>query len=82
MICYHCQKTRECPIFRKLYTMSKDFSINDCKDYEPVKPYKYKKIAANDALLRLIYDYFTGQVEGGYSDEEVRKVITSAMWDL
>ena len=62
--------------------MSKDFSINDCRDYDAVAKYTYKKIAQNDNLMRLIYDYFTGQVEGGYSDEEVRKVITSEMWSL
>jgi hypothetical protein len=62
--------------------MSKDFSINDCRDYDAVAKYTYKKIAQNDALMRLIYDYFTGQVEGGYSNEEVEKVITSEMWKL
>lgn len=82
MICYHCQKAKGCPTFRTLHTRSKDFSINDCRDYDAVAKYTYKKIAQNDALMRLIYDYFTGQVEGGYSDEEVRKVITSEMWSL
>ena len=79
MICYHCQKAKECPTFRTLHTISKDFSINDCKDYDSADSYKYKKIAEKDSLLRLIYDYFTGQVEGEYSDEEVREAITSAM---
>lgn len=82
MICYHCQKAKECSTFRTLRTMSKDFSINDCKDYDSVEKYTYRKIVENDKLMRLIYDYFTGQVEGGYSDEEVREVIASAMWDL
>lgn len=82
MLCYHCQKVQECPIFRKLYTKSADFSINDCKDYVSTGKYKYRKIAENDELMCLIYDYFTGQVKGEYSDEEIRQVITSTMWNL
>jgi hypothetical protein len=82
MLCYHCQKVQECPIFRNLYTKSADFSINDCKDYVSAEKYKYRKIATNDDLMRLIYDYFTGQVKVKYSDEEIRQAITSTICGL
>ena len=62
--------------------MSKDFSINDCNTYEKDSAYKYKRIAENDELMHLIYDYFTKQIEGEYSDEYVKEVITTAMWSL
>lgn len=82
MICYRCEKISSCPTFRSLYSMSKNFSINDCRDYDEASQYKYRRIAEHDDLMHLIYDYFTGQVEGGYNDEETRAVITNAMWNL
>ena len=82
MICYHCEKASGCQAFRTLHSMSKNFSINDCRAYEGVSKYKYRKIAQHDELLHLIYDYFTGQVEGGFSDEEVKRVITNEIWSL
>lgn len=81
MICYSCNKASECPTFRKLYFTSKDFCINDCNDYDSVSRYKYKRIAENDNLMHLIYDYFTEQLEG-HTYEEAKRVITSAMWNL
>ena len=81
VICYSCYKASECPTFRKLYSTSKDFCINDCNDYDPVSRYKYKRIAENDNLMHLIYDYFTEQLEG-YTYEEAKMAITSAMWNL
>lgn len=84
MLCYHCQKVQECPIFRNLYTRSADFSINDCKDYDCEKSYRYKKLANNDSLLHLIYDYFTGQLQLDYeiNEDEVKHKIVSAIIEL
>lgn len=82
MICYHCEKASGCKVFRSLYSMSKDFNINDCRDYDETSNYKYKKIAEHDDLMHLIYDYFTDQVVGYYSEEQIKAAITSAMWDL
>lgn len=81
MICYRCKKLIECPTFKTLYSMSKDFNINDCKLYDEISADKYKKIAEHDDLMHLIYDYFTGQVDG-YSDEEAREAIRTAMFNL
>ena len=81
MICYHCTKASDCPTFRTLYSMSKDFCINDCRDFVDASDYKYRKIAENDALMRLIYDYFTGNIEG-HSEEEAKRAITGALWDM
>lgn len=82
MICYHCEKAIGCNAFRLLHSLSNDFSINDCKDYDEVSKYKYRRIAENDDLMHLIYDYFTDQIEGGYSAEEAKAAITSTMWSL
>lgn len=82
MICYHCKKAHGCPTFRKLYSMSKDFSINECRDYDGMSKYTYRKIAENDELMHLIYDYFTGQVDGNFSDDQIKSAITSAIWSL
>jgi hypothetical protein len=61
--------------------MSNDFSINDCRDFDDASTDKYRKIAENDILMKLIYDYFTGNIEG-YSEEEAKKAITSTLWDM
>lgn len=82
MICYRCEKISSCPTFRSLCSISKDFNIKDCRGYDEASQYKYRRIAENDDLMHLIYDYFTGQVEGGYSDEETKAAITNAMWSL
>lgn len=79
MLCYHCQKVNDCSTFRTLYSTCDDFSINKCKDYDTESKYKYKKIASNDELMHLIYDYFTCQVDGNYSEEEIKNVITHAI---
>lgn len=62
--------------------MFEDFEIFKCKNYDEGSKYKYRLIAKNDNLLRLIYDYFTDNVSGEYSDEEVKEAITSAIWSL
>lgn len=82
MICYHCNNVEACDLFRKAYSISKDFEINQCKNYDEASKYKYRLIAKNDDLLRLIYDYFTDNVSGEHSDEEVKEAITSAIWSL
>lgn len=80
MICYKCNKAGSCSVFRKLYIMSNDFSINQCKDYNESHN-AYKRIARHDDLMHLIYDYFTGQLDG-VSAEHAEKVIKNIMWDL
>ena len=82
MICYHCSNIANCQTFISLHSVSKSFSINDCNDYEDAPRYKYKRIADHDGLMALIYDYFTGQVEGDYSDEQIKEALTKAMWNL
>ncbi|MDD5901727.1 MAG: hypothetical protein PUC73_12630 [Lachnospiraceae bacterium] len=82
MLCYHCKKAEDCATFRNLYSMSTDFAINKCRNYVETEADKYKLIAENDELMKLIYDYFTHQVVGNYTDEEVKQAITSALWSL
>lgn len=81
MLCYHCDKASSCPTFRTLYSMSRDFCINECKDYNQTLRTKYKNIAKNDDLMHLIYDYFTGQLEG-CTEEKAKRVIISTLRDL
>lgn len=76
MICYSCNNSKKCSIFRELYDMSDDFSVNQCKNYNEGD--SYRNIAKNDKLMRLIYDYFTGQLVG-VSEEEARKAIECNM---
>ena len=83
MICYHCTKANECPTFRTLYVISDDFCINKCKDFEKTSAYTYRKIAENDDLMRLIYDYFIGEVKvNGYTDDEIKGVIRHQLMDM
>lgn len=51
MLCYSCEKVHSCAVFQKLYEMSKDFEIKDCKEYKS-SAYKYKLIAQDDELMR------------------------------
>ena len=82
MNCYSCKKASTCPLLSALYEVSLDFSIKQCKNYEAVPQYEYRKIARHDELMHLIYDYFTGQVEGGFSDEQVVNVIKRELQKL
>ena len=75
MICYRCKNVHSCLTFQTLYDASKDFFINDCKNFDEALSCKYKKLAENDNLMHLIYDYFLGQVEVDATEEEVVKVI-------
>lgn len=77
MICYKCNQAKNCAVFKKLYNMSNDFSINQCADYNESNN-KYKKIAIHDELMHFIYDYFTGQLVG-ISEKEARKAIVSCI---
>ena len=83
MICYNCTKSSECPTFRTLYIISDDFCINKCKDFEKTSAYKYRKMVANDDLMKLIYDYFMGTVVvDGYTDYEIKGVIRQQLMDM
>ena len=86
MICYTCDKISDCSIFQKLYKISNDFFIKNCLEYVEASEFKYRKIAENDELMVLIYDYFTNQIEeeiaSKYSDEEIRNIIKRNMWQL
>ena len=82
MLCYTCDKSQDCIVYKRLLMISTDFSIKECKTYINSSARKYKKIAENDNLMRLIYDYFTGQVAGDYTDEEVVKVIKNKLFEL
>lgn len=75
MLCYTCDKAKDCIVYKKLLMISTDFSIKECETYTNSSVRKYKKIAENDTLMRLIYDYFLDDVQGGYTKEEVEKVI-------
>lgn len=86
MICYSCEKTNSCSTLRNLRSLSNDFVINKCKEYAAPKD-RYKKMAEHDKLMRLIYDYFTAQIEYGngvndISKEDIERYITSMILDL
>lgn len=81
MICYHCTKADGCPVYRTLCSLSNDFYINDCRDYDDNFKYKYKNIVENDDLLKLIYDYFTGSIKN-YADCEIKNIIKNELLRL
>ena len=81
MICYNCDKTGSCTLFKCLKSTSSDFCINQCNDYKENNA-KYKRIALYDELMSLIYDYFLDQIEGGYTNAEAEKVIKDALLNL
>ena len=82
MLCYHCKYASTCTVFREVYRVSSDFCINKCRNYQDVSEYKYQKIADHDDLMHLIYDYFTDQIKGGCSADEVKDVIINALLNL
>lgn len=81
MLCSHCEKVDNCSMFRNLVSMSSDFCINKCKDFKDSSVYTYMKIAEHKDLMKLIYEYYIGILEG-YTDDEVKEAITRAMWNL
>lgn len=80
-ICCNCTKAIDCSIFRTLYSMSQDFCINDCKDFDEMSDFKYRKIAENDDLMHLIYDYFTNNLTM-CSEDEAKKILINAIENL
>ena len=83
MICYRCKNIRTCTVFQALYNMSKDFAINGCDDFDEALELKYKKLAENDELMRLIYDYFLDNLNiYDVSEEEVVRVIKRELLNL
>ncbi len=85
MLCYTCEKVHSCTTFQTLYTMSKDFVIKDCRDYEKNSAVRYKLIAQDDELMRFFYDYFTDNLDLPFQmveDEEIRKAIRKRLLDL
>lgn len=84
MLCYACERVGSCTVFQTLYAMSKDFEIKDCKDYETPYTNKYKLIARNDNLMRVIYDYFTDNLKlpVNIGDEEIKIAIREVLLDM
>ena len=79
MLCYKCKRASVCNVFRKLHTISNNFTINDCNDFDDVSKYRYQKIADDDNLMKLIYDYFTDNLEG-VDSEQAKSAIITALW--
>ena len=82
MVCYRCKKVRTCSIFQTLYNTSANFSINDCQNFDKETSCKYRKLAENDNLMRLIYDYFLGQLEVAITEEVAVKAIKRELLNL
>ncbi len=81
MICYNCTKANECPTFRTLYVISDDFCINKCKDFDAASAYRYRKIAENDGLMALMFDYFMDNIQD-HSREEAKQAIIHTLMDM
>lgn len=75
MLCYTCEKAKDCIVYKKLLMISTDFSVKECKTYISSSARKYKKIAENDDLMRLIYDYFLDDVQGGILEKKLRRLL-------
>ena len=82
MLCYTCSKFKECETFKSLARISTDFSIKQCNTYDALQLLKYRKIAENDDLMHLIYDYFLDCIQGGFTKEEAEKAIRNALIDF
>lgn len=80
MICYSCKKAEHCSTFK--CAIYEEFSINDCKKFDESNIYKYKKIANNDDLMHLMYDYFVGHIEDGHTYDEAKQAIINALRNL
>lgn len=81
MLCNHCEKVGYCSTYYTLCTMSKDFDIKDCRNYDEASEYKYRLIARNDKLMRAIYDYFTNNLDlpKEMDDEKIKECIKTAL---
>ena len=73
MICYSCQRAFNCECLR--YAFNNKFEISNCKNFYESATFRYKHIAEHPALMKLIYDYFTDNVDG-HSLEEAKEAIT------
>ena len=79
MICYRCKNIKTCDSIKVAY--KEEFEISKCEKFSETNAYKYKHIAANEALLKLIYDYFTDNVDG-HSLDEAKEAITRTIMEL
>lgn len=79
MICYSCQHAYDCDWIR--FACSEGFEIGNCLNFSAMLEYRYKRIATNEALLKLIYDYFTDNINS-HSKEEAYEAITRAIKNL
>lgn len=79
MICYRCEHALTCDCIRLAFR--EKFEISNCANFSEMIEYRYKHIAKNEALLKLIYDYFTNNVDG-HSLEEAKEAITRTIIGL
>lgn len=82
MICAKCKKAITCDHIR--YAINHDFNINSCKNFILDDIYKYVKIAEDENLLLLIYNYFTDEKElySLYTKEEIEEIIRGEIKNL
>lgn len=82
MNCYKCDNFLICN--HPKYAYENNFTIEDCKNFSLSDCYKYMKIAKNEELLLLIYNYFTGEEElySLYDKEEIEETIRKAIKNL
>lgn len=75
MICNKCENAAKCEHLR--YAFDNDFTIESCKYFELNKIFKYTKIAENENLMLIIYNYFTEDEElySLYTKEEIENKI-------
>lgn len=73
MICYGCQNVYTCEWVKFAY--GEKFEISNCENFSEMLELRYKHIAEHPALMKLIYDYFTDNVDG-HSLEEAKEAIT------
>lgn len=78
MICAKCNNLRSCDI------VNHSININSCKNFILNDIYKYLKIAENEDLLLLIYNYFTNEEElySLYTKKEIEEKIQKAIKSL
>lgn len=82
MICYKCEDFLTCN--HPKYAFENNFTIEDCKNFSLADCYKYIKIAKNEDLLLLIYNYFTKEEElySLYTKEEIEEKIKEIIQKL
>lgn len=82
MKCYTCDNFITCSHPR--YAFENGFAIEDCKNFNLADCYKHMKIAESEALMLLIYNYFTEEEElfSLYTKEEIEAKIKKAINEL